>query len=462
MIGSKEENMKTVWEKYDGEELNALHAFNEDYRRFLSAAKTEREFTSESEKLAVENGFRNICDVKEVRAGDRIYAVNRGKNIVLFVMGKEPLTAGMNILGAHIDSPRLDIKQKPLYEKDGLALLDTHYYGGIKKYQWTTRPMALHGVVCLKNGETVNVVIGEDPSDPVVGITEILVHLSADQMKKSASTVVEGEDLDLLVGSIPAKDEKKDPVKKYILNLLREKYGMEEDDFMSAELEVVPAGEARDFGLDRSMIMGYGHDDRVCAYTSMRAILDAENPERTSCCILVDKEEIGSVGNTGMQSAFFAHVVEELLDMQGFGRLVDFNHAMANSRMLSSDVSAAVDPLYESVFDMKNAAFLGCGICYNKYTGARGKSGCNDANAEYFAKVRRVMDDNRVSFQTCELGSVDKGGGGTIAYILANMNMDVVDAGIAVQNMHSPCEVVSKADVYEGYRAYAAFLKDMD
>lgn len=454
--------MKTVWEKYEGEQLNALYAFNEDYRKFLSVAKTEREFTTESEKLAKENGFVNLDEVNEVKPGDKVYAINRGKNIVLFVIGNKPLTEGMNVLGAHIDSPRLDIKQKPLYEKDGLALLDTHYYGGIKKYQWTTRPMALHGVVCKKDGSVINVVIGEDPTDPVVGITEILVHLSADQMKKSASTVVEGEDLDLLVGSIPAKGTEKDPVKKYVLDLLKEKYGMEEDDFLSAELEVVPAGEARDFGLDRSMIMGYGHDDKVCAYTSLRAIFDMKEVERTSCCILVDKEEIGSVGNTGMQSAFFAQVVEELLEKQGDTKISDFNKCMRNSRMLSSDVSAAVDPLYESVFDKKNAAFLGCGICYNKYTGARGKSGCNDANAEFFAKVRRVMDDNNISFQTCELGSVDKGGGGTIAYILANMNMDVVDAGIAVQNMHSPCEVVSKADVYEGYLAYRAFLKDMD
>ncbi len=454
--------MKTVWEKYEGEQLNALYAFNEDYRKFLSVAKTEREFTTESEKLAKENGFVNLDEVNEVKPGDKVYAINRGKNIVLFVIGNKPLTEGMNVLGAHIDSPRLDIKQKPLYEKDGLALLDTHYYGGIKKYQWTTRPMALHGVVCKKDGSVINVVIGEDTTDPVVGITEILVHLSADQMKKSASTVVEGEDLDLLVGSIPAKGTEKDPVKKYVLDLLKEKYGMEEDDFLSAELEVVPAGEARDFGLDRSMIMGYGHDDKVCAYTSLRAIFDMKEVERTSCCILVDKEEIGSVGNTGMQSAFFAQVVEELLEKQGDTKISDFNKCMRNSRMLSSDVSAAVDPLYESVFDKKNAAFLGCGICYNKYTGARGKSGCNDANAEFFAKVRRVMDDNNISFQTCELGSVDKGGGGTIAYILANMNMDVVDAGIAVQNMHSPCEVVSKADVYEGYLAYRAFLKDMD
>ncbi len=455
--------MKTVWEKLDDAQKESLFAFNEEYREFLSASKTEREFTNNSVAAVEEAGFKNIRNVSNIQAGDKLYAVNRGKNIVLFVIGKQPIINGINILGAHIDSPRLDIKQKPLYEKDGLALLDTHYYGGIKKYQWTTRAMALHGVVAKKDGTVVNVVIGEDENDPVVGITEILVHLSADQLKKSGSTVVTGEDLDVLVGSIPDPDEKKDKVKKYILALLKDKYDIEEDDFMSAELEVVPAGKARDFGLDRSMIMGYGHDDRVCAYTSLRAIMDLDQvPERTSCCILVDKEEIGSVGNTGMQSHFFQNTVARLLDYEGHSKLVDLNETMENSRMLSSDVSAAVDPLYEGFFDKKNGAFLGCGICYNKYTGSRGKSGSNDANAEYFAKVRRVMDDNDVMFQTCELGAVDVGGGGTIAYILANLNMDVVDAGIAVQNMHAPCEIVSKADVYEAYRAYISFLKDMD
>lgn len=455
--------MKTVWDKLDETEKENLTSFNEAYRQFLSRAKTEREFTSESEKLAKEAGFVSLKEVEKLRPGMKVYEINRGKNIMLFVMGRQPVKAGMNILGAHIDSPRLDIKQKPLYEKDGLALLDTHYYGGIKKYQWTCRPMALHGVVCKKDGSVVPVVIGEDPKDPVIGVTEILVHLAAEQMKKTATEAVEGENLDLLVGSIARKDTKEDAVKANILSLLKEKYDIEEDDFLSAELECVPAGEARDFGFDRSMIMGYGHDDKVCAYTSLRAILDEKDvPERTSCCILVDKEEIGSVGATGMQSRFFEDVTARMLDLQGDTRIVDLNDALQNSRMLSSDVSAAVDPLYESVFDMKNAAFLGQGICYNKYTGARGKSGSNDANAEYFAKVRRVMDDNHVMFQTCELGAVDKGGGGTIAYILANLNMDVVDAGIAVENMHSPAEIVSKADVYEAYRAYQVFLKDMD
>ena len=453
--------MKTVWDKLKKENREELEALSTEYAAFMSSHKTEREFTDGAKKMAEKAGYRNIKDVTSFKAGDKLYAINRNKNIVLFVMGKKPLTEGMNILGAHIDSPRLDLKQHPLYEKDGLALFDTHYYGGIKKYQWTTRPMALHGVVCKKDGSTVNVEIGEDENDPVLGISEILVHLAREQMKKESAHVVEGEDLDLLVGSIPDGDGK-DAVKKNILAILKDKYGMEEDDFMSAELEAVPAGKMREFGLDRSMLMGYGQDDKVCAYTSLKAILDTEKPERTSCCILVDKEEIGSVGNTGMQSHFFEHVIAKLLDMEGHGRLVDLNDCIENSRMLSSDVSAAVDPLYDSVFSQNNAAYLGCGICYNKYTGAGGKSGSNDANAEYFAKVRRVMDDNNVMFQTCELGGVDKGGGGTIAYILANLNMDVVDAGIAVENMHSPAEIVSKADVYEGYRAYKAFLKDMD
>lgn len=454
--------MTTLWEKWSGEDLEKVNRFCEEYRQFLSCNKTEREFTQSSRLLCEKNGFRDIQSVDTLKAGDRVYSVNRNKNICLFVIGRQPLTEGMNILGAHIDSPRLDLKQKPLYESDGLALFDTHYYGGIKKYQWTARPMALHGVVCKKDGSTVDVVIGENAEDPVIGISEILVHLSADQMKKPSAEIVEGEDLDVLVGSIPQKKEEKDPVKKYILSLLKEKYAIEEDDFLSAELEVVPAGEARDFGLDRSMIMGYGHDDKVCAYTSLRAIMEMEKPERTSCCILVDKEEIGSVGNTGMQSQYFRNVVGKLLQKQSCTSYMDLAETLENSRMLSSDVSAGFDPLYAGVFDKKNAAYLGQGICYNKYTGSRGKSGCNDCNAEYFAKVRKVMDDNHVGFQTCELGAVDKGGGGTIAYILANQNMDVVDAGIAVLNMHAPSEIVSKADVYEAYNAYVAFLKDMD
>lgn len=451
--------MKTVWEKYDEKGWNLIQTFGEEYRQFLSLTKTEREFTKESVKLAEANGFRNINFVHgPLKEGDRIYAVNRNKNVCLFVIGSRPLTEGMNILGAHIDSPRLDLKQHPLYEKDGLALLDTHYYGGIKKYQWTTRPMALHGVVVRKDGSRVNVVIGEDPSDPVVGISELLIHLASKQMEKKGSNVVEGEALDVLAGSIPLKDEKKDPVKAYLMKLLHEKYDIEEEDFVSAEIEVVPAGEARDYGLDRSMIMGYGQDDRVCAWTSLRAILDVKKPERTSCCILVDKEEIGSVGATGMHSRWFEMMVEKLLAMQGYTTLVDANETFTNSKMLSSDVSAGFDPLYPDVNDAKNSAYLGKGVVFNKYTGARGKSGSNDANPEFISEVRRAMEEGNAQYQTAELGAVDAGGGGTIAYILAQLNMDVLDAGIAVLSMHSPAEITSKADVYEGYRAYLAFL----
>lgn len=452
---------KTVWEKLNEKEMEELMQISEDYRQFLSSSKTERAFVTNSIAAAEKAGFKNISEVSKLKPGDRIYAVNRGKNICLFVIGKQPLTNGMNILGAHIDSPRTDLKQHPLYEKDGLALLDTHYYGGIKKYQWVARPMSLVGVVCKKDGTTININIGENPGDPVVGISDLLIHLSAEQLKKPAATVIEGEQLDLLVGSIPKKDEEKDPVKAYILDLLKEKYDIEEDDFVSAEIEVVPSGEARDYGLDRSMIIGYGHDDRVCAYTSMRAIFEMDVPERTSCCILVDKEEIGSVGNTGMHSKFFENVVAKLLDRQSSANLISLNDALEYSRMLSSDVSIAFDPNFPEVMEPKNSAYFGKGICFNKYTGSRGKSGSNDANAEFVAKVRKVMDDNNVMFQTCELGKVDVGGGGTIAYILANMNMDVIDAGICVQNMHAPFEVVSKADIYEGYRCYVAFLKDM-
>ena len=453
---------KTVWEKIDEGQKKELMSFNEDYKAFLGKSKTERTFVRNSVEAAEKAGFQNLDDVKELKAGDKIYAVNRGKNFLAFIIGKEPVKNGLNILGAHIDSPRMDLKQHPLYEKDGLALLDTHYYGGIKKYQWIDHPMALVGVVAKKDGTVVPVSIGEDENDPVVGVSDLLIHLAKKQMEKNGSTVVEGEKLDLLAGSIPQKDKKEDPVKATVLAILKEKYGMDEDDFMSAEIEVVPAGRPRDYGLDRSMIIGYGHDDKVCAYTSLRAILDLkEVPERTSCCILVDKEEIGSVGNTGMQSAFFDHIIAKLNALQGNASLVDLNDALENSRMLSSDVSAAFDPNYPDVMEPKNSAYFGKGICFNKYTGAGGKSGSNDANAEFVAKVRKVMDDNDCYFQTCELGAVDAGGGGTIAYIMANKNMDVIDAGIAVQNMHAPYEVVSKADVWEAYRAYKAFLKDM-
>ena len=363
----------------------------------------------------------------------------------------------MRVLGAHIDSPRLDIKQNPLYEKDGFALLDTHYYGGIKKYQWVTLPLALHGVVVKKDGTSINVSIGENPNDPVLGINDLLVHLAQDQMQKTAAKVIEGEDLDLMVGSIPTNGDDYS-VKTNILNILKEKYDFEEEDFLSAELEVVPAGPARDYGLDRSMVMGYGHDDRVCAYTSLKATLDIENPEYTSCCILVDKEEVGSIGATGAQSLFFENTVLELLTLQRQGSILDLRHAMQNTKMLSSDVSAGVDPLYPSVNEPKNSAYLGKGIVFNKFTGSRGKGGCNDANPEYIAWLRSIMDANEINFQTAELGRVDQGGGGTIAYILGNYNMNVIDAGVPVLNMHAPWEVVSKVDVYEAYKAYKVFL----
>ena len=451
---------KTVWENLSVSEKKKLFDFSEEYRQFLSKSKTERTFVTNSIQLVKKAGFKDLEKVKSIKPGDKLYVNNRGKNLALFVIGKEDLTKGMNILGAHIDSPRMDLKQVPLYERDGLALFDTHYYGGIKKYQWVARAMALVGVVCKKDGSVVDINIGDKPNDPVVGVSDLLIHLSQNQMKKPATTVVEGEKLDLLVGSIPAK-KGKDPVKQYILDLLKKQYDIEEDDFVSAEIEVVPAGEARDYGLDSSMILGYGHDDKVCAYSSLKAILDIKTPKKTACCLLVDKEEVGSQGNTGMQSRFFEDIITQLLDKQGHTKLVDLHSALRNSSMLSSDVSAAYDPNYPEVMEKKDSAFFGCGICFNKYTGARGKSGSSDANAEFIAKVRKVMDKNHVLFQTCELGKVDAGGGGTIAYILANLNMEVLDAGIAVQNMHAPYEVVSKADIYESYRAYVAFLKDM-
>ena len=454
---------KTVWEKLNDSQKDELMQFNKEYIDFLSVSKTERAFVNNSIALVEKAGFKNLSEVTELKPGDKVYSTNKGKNILAFIIGKEPIRNGLNLLGAHIDSPRTDLKQHPLYESNGLVLLDTHYYGGIKKYQWVARPMALVGVVVKKDGTVIDINIGDDDNDPVVGISDLLIHLAADQMSKTGAKVVEGEALDVLVGSIPKKDTEKDPVKAYILDLLKEKYDIEEDDFISSEIEVVPAGKARDYGLDRSMVMGYGHDDKVCAYTSLRAVLDFEGtPDRTACAILVDKEEIGSVGNTGMQSAYFDHVIAKMLAMQNESSLVAFNDTMDNSRMLSSDVSAAFDPLYPEVMETKNASFFGKGICFNKYTGSRGKGGSNDANAEYMAKIRKIMDENDCYFQTCELGKVDVGGGGTLAYIMANKNMDVIDAGIAVQNMHAPCEVVSKADVYEAYRAYIAFLKDMD
>ncbi len=450
---------KNAWNKYKDNQYKDVMDFNEGYKTFLSSSKTERACVKESVELAQKAGFQDIQDLQGLKAGDKFYVINKDKNLALFIMGEKPLTDGMRILGAHIDSPRLDLKQNPLYESDGFALLDTHYYGGVKKYQWVTIPLSLYGVVIKKDGTKVDVVIGEDDNDPVVGITDLLIHLSADQMQKTAAKVIEGENLDVTLGSIPLKDTEKDAVKANVLRLLKEKYDIEEEDFLSAEIEVVPSGKARDYGLDRSMVMGYGHDDRVCAYTSLKAILDIQDiPQYTSCCILVDKEEIGSVGATGAQSLFFENTIAQILHLCGDDTFLSVRKALAHSMMLSSDVSAGFDPLYKEVNDPKNAAYLGNGIVFNKYTGARGKSGSNDANPEYFAKIRNVMDQNGIHFQTAELGKVDQGGGGTIAYILGNYDMNVIDAGIAVLNMHAPHEIVSKVDVYEAYLAYTQFL----
>lgn len=461
---------KNAWEKYDEATFDEVFDFAENYRKFISECKTERECVKSAVTMAEEAGYQNLTEIiekgKKLKAGDKVYAVNMKKSIVLFNIGEEPIENGMNILGAHIDSPRIDLKQNPLYEDSDLVLFDTHYYGGVKKYQWVTLPLALHGVVSLKNGETVEISIGEKPDEPVVGISDLLIHLAGEQMQKKGDKLIEGEDLNILVGSIPAKKDDKDEesgkqkVKKNILSILKETYGIEEDDFLSAEIEAVPAGQARDYGIDRSMIMGYGHDDRVCAYPSLVAVLNQKNLKKTGVCILVDKEEIGSVGATGMHSRFFENMVAEVMDRMDVYSELKVRRAMTNSKMLSSDVSAAYDPNYSSVNERKNTAYFGRGMVFNKYTGARGKSGSNDSNAEFIGELRKIMDDHDVYFQTAELGKVDAGGGGTIAYILANYGMNVIDSGIAVQNMHAPFEVVSKADLYETLKGYEAFLKE--
>lgn len=450
---------KNTWEKYK-DNLNEVMEYNEGYKDYISKNKTERACVKDSIRLAKEKGFKPLDSFETLKPGDKVYVNNRDKNIALFVIGNKPLTEGMRILGAHIDSPRMDLKQNPLYESEGFVLADTHYYGGVKKYQWVTIPLSLYGVVAKKDGTVVDVVIGEDDNDPVVGISDLLIHLAAEQLDKKAAKVIEGENLDVTLGNMPLVGEEKDAVKANILKLLKDKYDIEEEDFVSAEIEVVPSGKARDYGLDRSMIAGYGHDDRVCAYTSLTAILDMDVCDYTCCTILVDKEEIGSVGATGAQSLFFENTVGEMLVKMGIDSFVQTRLTFSRSKMLSSDVSAGVDPLFVSVNDKKNAAYLGNGIVFNKYTGARGKSGSNDASAEYVARIRAVMDESNIHYQTAELGKVDLGGGGTIAYILGNYNMDVIDAGIAVLNMHAPMEVVSKVDVYETYQAYKAFLKN--
>lgn len=450
---------KNTWEKYK-DNLNEVMEYNEGYKDYISKNKTERACVKDSIRLAKEKGFKPLDSFETLKPGDKVYVNNRDKNIALFVIGNKPLTEGMRILGAHIDSPRMDLKQNPLYESEGFVLADTHYYGGVKKYQWVTIPLSLYGVVAKKDGTVVDVVIGEDDNDPVVGISDLLIHLAAEQLDKKAAKVIEGENLDVTLGNMPLVGEEKDAVKANILKLLKDKYDIEEEDFVSAEIEVVPSGKARDYGLDRSMIAGYGHDDRVCAYTSLTAILDMDVCDYTCCTILVDKEEIGSVGATGAQSLFFENTVGEMLVKMGIDSFVQTRLTLSRSKMLSSDVSAGVDPLFVSVNDKKNAAYLGNGIVFNKYTGARGKSGSNDASAECVARIRAVMDESNIHYQTAELGKVDLGGGGTIAYILGNYNMDVIDAGIAVLNMHAPMEVVSKVDVYETYQAYKAFLKN--
>ena len=463
---------KNAWDKYPSNKREEMFAFAETHRNFISDCKTERECVAHLYAKAKEAGFADmdelIASSATLKAGDKVIANNMGKGLAMFILGSKDMEQGMNILGAHIDSPRLDLKQVPLYEDTEMAMIDTHYYGGVKKYQWVTLPLALHGVICKKDGTTVKVNIGEKPTDPVFGISDLLIHLSADQMEKKAAKVIEGEALDLLIGSIPAEESEdeddkkktKDRVKANVLDILSKEYGIDEEDFLSAEIEVVPAGAARDYGFDRSMIMGYGHDDRVCAYPSFEAMLKVENPEYTSVCLLVDKEEIGSVGASGMQSRFFENCVAEVMNLVGTYSELAVRRAMRNSKVLSSDVSAAFDPNYPAVMEKRNSAYFGKGLVFNKYTGARGKSGSNDANAEYVAKLRNIMDKNNVSFQTAELGKVDQGGGGTIAYILANYDMNVIDSGVAVLNMHAPWEIISKVDLYEALQGYVAFLKE--
>ena len=456
---------KNVWNSYSEEQLKEVEAFAREYMDFLDAGKTERECVDTLVNLIEKEGYVELNALLEsgskIKPGDKIYAVNMNKCLVMYQIGKKPMKEGMNILGAHIDSPRLDVKQNPVYEDSSIAYLDTHYYGGVKKYQWVAIPLSLHGVVVKKDGTTVEINVGDNEDDPVFFVSDLLVHLAGEQMEKKASKVIEGEALDLIVGNIPVKDKDKDAVTAGVLNILKESYGIEEQDFLSAELEIVPAGKAREAGFDRSMILAYGQDDRVCAYTSARAVLEVagEVTDRTACCILVDKEEIGSVGATGMQSRFFENMTAELMELMGEYSELNLRRCLSNSTMLSSDVSAGYDPSYASCFEKKNSAFMGDGMVFNKFTGVRGKSGSNDANAEYVAHIREIMDSSDVVFQTAELGKVDVGGGGTIAYIMALYGMNVIDCGVAVLNMHAPWEATSKADVYETMRGYVAFLE---
>ncbi|MBC5628558.1 aminopeptidase [Clostridium sp. NSJ-6] len=457
-----EEKTKNAWLKFDEKGRLDIFNFCEGYKNYMSVCKTERESVLEAVKLAEEKGYRDLNLVikngETLKSGDKVYLNNKDKALVLFLIGNESLESGMRIIGSHVDSPRLDLKQHTLYEDGQMALMDTHYYGGIKKYQWIALPLAIHGVVVKKDGTKINVVIGEDDNDPVVGISDLLVHLSGEQLQKKANEVIHGEDLNVLVGNIPLDGEEKDAVKANILKLLKDKYDFEEEDFTSAEIEVVPAGRARDLGLDRSMVMAYGQDDRICAYTSLMALLDLDKVEKTSVVLLVDKEEVGSQGATGMHSRFFENAVAEIMDRLGCYSELKLRRALSNSAMLSADVTAAFDPNYASAYERKNTAYFGRGLVFSKYTGARGKSGCNDANPEFIAWLRDIMDKNDISYQTAELGKVDQGGGGTIAYILAEYNMEVIDCGVALQNMHAPWEVSSKVDIYETMRGYKTFL----
>ncbi|GAA0120788.1 MAG: aminopeptidase [Clostridium argentinense] len=457
-----------AWDKYSKDDLEKVFALSDRYIDFMSKCKTERECVTEFITLAEKKGYKDINEYisegKKLKAGDKVYANCMGKTLALFLIGSESIEKGFKILGAHVDSPRLDLKQNPLYEDEhsNLALLKTHYYGGVKKYQWTTIPLAIHGVVCKKDGSTINVVIGENDNEPVVGISDLLIHLAGDQMEKTLAKGIEGEQLNVFIGSIPVEDkEEKNRVKLNVLRLLNEKYGITEEDFVSAELEVVPAGRARSYGLDSSMVMAYGHDDRICAYTSFEAMMNLNETDKTCVTLLVDKEEVGSIGATGMQSRFFENTVAEIVNLMGDYSELKVRRALSNSKMLSSDVSAAYDPNYPSVSERQNSAFFGKGVVFNKYTGARGKSGCNDANPEFIAELRKVMEKHNVSWQTSELGKVDQGGGGTIAYILAEYGMEVIDSGVALHNMHAPYEIASKADIYEACRAYEAFLLEV-
>lgn len=475
---------KNTWETYDEKQLKEVDAFAKDYMDFLDNGKTERECIDTIVNRIEKEGYQElealIKEQKKLQCGDKVYSVWMNKSIVMFQIGKKPMAGGMNILGAHIDSPRLDVKQNPLYEEGGFAYLDTHYYGGVKKYQWVTIPLAIHGVIVKKDGTTVEVNIGENEDDPVFFVSDLLIHLAQEQLEKKAAKVIEGEALDIIIGNKPlvikkkeetekaedGEEEKekneKEAVRKNILSILKEAYDVEEEDFISAELEVVPAGKAREAGFDRSMILSYGQDDRVCAFSSLKAMLEVKETERTACCILVDKEEIGSVGATGMQSRFFENAVAEVMNLTGEYSELNVRRCLASSCMLSSDVSSAFDPTYAASFDKKNVAYLGGGMVFNKFTGSRGKSGSNDANAEYLAHIRSIFEKEKVNFQTAELGRVDLGGGGTIAYILALYGMNVIDSGVAVLNMHAPWEATSKADVFETKRGYVAFLENAD